>query len=229
VSARDLVDKLALQPHPEGGWYREIYRSPTRVETPRGSRSAITTIYYLLERHQLSRWHVVQADELWHFYAGAPLELLEYDSTARKLQRHMLGHVDSTPGASADATAWPAGAAATVASGGITKAGAGASADATAWPAGVGAAVAFGATTSGSAGATVAAGDSASAAGSSGAVSVAVIRSGVWQAARSLGDYSLVGCTVGPGFEFADFQFTADLPSHAEHFKGALAPFAHLL
>lgn len=170
MSARDLVDKLALQPHPEGGWYREIYRSPTRVETPRGSRSAITTIYYLLERHQLSRWHVVQADELWHFYAGAPLELLEYDSTARKLQRHMLGHVDSTPGASPDATA-----------------------------------------------------------GSSGAVSVAVIRSGVWQAARSLGDYSLVGCTVGPGFEFADFQFTADLPSHAEHFKGALAPFAHLL
>ena len=170
MSARDLVDKLALQPHPEGGWYREIYRSPTRVETPRGSRSAITTIYYLLERHQLSRWHVVQADELWHFYAGAPLELLEYDPTARKLQRHILGHVDSTPGASADA-----------------------------------------------------------AAGSSGAVSVAVIRSGVWQAARSLGDYSLVGCTVGPGFEFADFQFTADLPSHAEHFKGALAPFAHLL
>jgi len=180
VSARDLVDKLALQPHPEGGWYREIYRSPTRVETARGSRSAITTIYYLLERHQLSRWHLVQADELWHFYAGAPLELLEYDSTARKLQRHMLGHVDSTPGASADATAWPSG-------------------------------------------------DSASAAGSSGAVSVAVIPSGVWQAARSLGDYSLVGCTVGPGFEFADFQFTADLPSHAEHFKGALAPFAHLL
>ena len=160
--ARDLVDKLGLQPHPEGGWYREIYRSPTRVETARGSRSAITTIYYLLERHQLSRWHVVQADELWHFYAGAPLELLQYEPTSRKLVRHMLGHVDIAPSASAE-------------------------------------------------------------------ISVAVIPAGVWQAARSLGDYSLVGCTVGPGFEFADFQFTADLPSHADHFHGELAPFASLL
>jgi uncharacterized protein len=150
--ARHLIDKLALQPHPEGGWYREIYRSPTRVETARGPRSAITTIYYLLERHQLSRWHVVQADELWHFYAGAPLELLEYDPTARNLTRHELGEA-----------------------------------------------------------------------------SVGVIRTGVWQAARSRGEYSLVGCTVGPGFEFADFQFTSDLPSHADHFKGDLAPFASLL
>jgi len=150
--ARDLVGKLALQPHPEGGWYREIYRSPTRVDTARGSRSAITTIYYLLERHQLSRWHVVQADELWHFYAGAPLELLEYDPTTRKLVRHELSEA-----------------------------------------------------------------------------SVAVIPTAVWQAARSLGEYSLVGCSVGPGFEFADFQFTSDLPSHADHFKGDLAPLASLL
>ena len=158
---RDLVDKLALQPHPEGGWYREIYRSPTRVETARGSRSAITTIYYLLERHQLSRWHIVQADELWHFYAGAPLELLEYDPTSRKLVRHMLGYVEAVPAL--------------------------------------------------------------------GATSVAVIPAGVWQAARSVGEYSLVGCTVGPGFEFADFQFTSDLPSHGDHFKGDLAEFASLL
>jgi hypothetical protein len=165
--ARDLVDKLALQPHPEGGWYREVYRSPTRVQAARGSRSAITTIYYLLERHQLSRWHVVQADELWHFYGGAPLELVEYDPTSRKLTRHTLGHVAAAgrdPAGEADLAA------------------------------------------------------------------VAVIPAGVWQAARSLGEYSLVGCTVGPGFEFGDFQFTSDLPSHADHFKGtALAPFASLL
>jgi len=172
---RDLVDKLALQPHPEGGWYREIYRSPTRVETARGSRSAITTIYYLLERHQLSRWHIVQADELWHFYAGAPLELLEYDPTSRKLVRHMLGYVDSVPAVGARPDA------------------AGAVAPAL------------------------------------GATSVAVIPAGVWQAARSVGEYSLVGCTVGPGFEFADFQFTSDLPSHGDHFKGDLAEFASLL
>jgi predicted cupin superfamily sugar epimerase len=184
--ASDLIGKLALQPHPEGGWYREIYRSPTRVQTARGSRSAITTIYYLLERHQLSRWHVVQADELWHFYAGAPLELVEYDPTSRKLVRHMLGHVAAaSPGAVV-----PAGTAAIPPS------------------AGAGAAVRHDAP---------------------GAICVAVIPTGVWQAARSLGEYSLVGCTVGPGFEFADFQFTSDLPSHADHFKGELAPFASLL
>jgi uncharacterized protein len=114
-----------------------------------------------LERDQLSRWHVVQADELWHFYGGAPLELLEYDPTTRKLTRHLLSHVDTAPAA--------------------------------------------------------------------GAASVAVIPTGVWQAARSVGEYSLVGCTVGPGFEFADFQFTSDLPSHAEHFAGELAPFVSLL
>jgi predicted cupin superfamily sugar epimerase len=61
------------------------------------------------------------------------------------------------------------------------------------------------------------------------ATSVAVIPAGVWQAARSLGTYSLVGCTVGPGFDFADFQFVADLPSHAEHFKGDLEDLTNLL
>jgi predicted cupin superfamily sugar epimerase len=191
--ASGLIDKLALQPHPEGGWYREIYRSPTRVETARGSRSAITTIYYLLERHQLSRWHVVQADELWHFYAGAPLELLEYDPTTRRLTPHVLGHVDTAPAASAGATP-PSVVTVSAGAGGAVR------------PA-----------------AAIAAAPAAS------AISVAVIPARVWQAARSLGEYSLVGCTVGPGFEFADFQFTSDLPSHADHFQGDLAPFAGLL
>jgi uncharacterized protein len=152
LSARELVSKLALQPHPEGGWYREIYRSPTRVETERGSRSALTTIYYLLEQSQLSRWHVVRSDELWHFYGGAELELFEYDPRARKLMRHVLG---PTP--------------------------------------------------------------------------VATIPANVWQAARSLGSYTLVGCTVGPGFEYADFQFVSDLPAHADHFHGDLAALADLV
>jgi predicted cupin superfamily sugar epimerase len=62
-----------------------------------------------------------------------------------------------------------------------------------------------------------------------GATSVSVIPTGVWQAARTLGEYSLVGCTVGPGFEFADFQFVSALTAHAAHFKGDLAPFANLL
>ena len=168
-SAAELIGKLGLQPHPEGGWYREIYRSATRVETARGSRSALTTIYYLLEQNQLSRWHVVQADELWHFYGGAPLELLEYDPVARRLGRHVLGHVVGH-GAS------------DVVGGGARD-----------------------------------------------AAPVAVIPTGVWQAARSLGTCSLVGCTVGPGFEFADFQFVCDLAWHADHFGGDLAPLAGLL
>jgi predicted cupin superfamily sugar epimerase len=161
-SAADLVKQLALRPHPEGGWFREVYRSATRTATKRGERSALTTIYYLLERIQLSRWHVVEADEVWHFYAGAPLELLEYHPAARQFARHVLGHVD--------------------------------------------------------AGDDDESGDC-----------VATIPNGVWQAARSLGEWSLVGCTVAPGFEFDDFQFVTALAGHAEHFRGELAPYAALL
>ena len=73
--AARLVERLGLAPHPEGGWYREIHRSAERLDTSRGVRSALTTIYYLLERGQQSRWHVVASDEIWHFYAGEPLRL----------------------------------------------------------------------------------------------------------------------------------------------------------
>lgn len=65
-----MIDKLDLKPHPEGGSYREIYRSSERVQTVRAARSAITPIYYLLERNQISRWHVVEADEIWHALAS---------------------------------------------------------------------------------------------------------------------------------------------------------------
>jgi uncharacterized protein len=134
MQAPALIDKLGLKPHPEGGWYREFYRSTERVQTLRDTRSAITTIYYLLERDQISRWHVVEADEIWHFYEGAPLELVGYEPGARALLRYVLGSTGDDH------------------------------------------------------------------------VRVAVIRKGVWQAARSLGDFSLVGCSVGPGFEFEDFS-----------------------
>ena len=150
MQARDIIRLLSLQPHPEGGWYREIYRSGAQVEGPRGRRSAVTTIYYLLERDQVSRWHVVEADEIWHFYGGAPLQLLAYDPRACELTPHLL----DAPGKAASP--------------------------------------------------------------------VAVVSSGVWQAARSLGEYSLVGCSVGPGFEFADFRFVSSLPDHE-------APFAKVL
>jgi hypothetical protein len=147
--SQDIVQKLFLKPHPEGGWYREIYRSATRVEGPKGQRSAATTIYYLLEAGQLSRWHVVDADEIWHFYGGADLELLTYAPATGTFGRNIVG-------GAAD-----------------------------------------------------------------GAELVTVVAAGVWQAARSLGDYSLVGCSVAPGFEFSDFRFVSALVDHERHFAGA--------
>jgi predicted cupin superfamily sugar epimerase len=157
-AAASLIERLALKPHPEGGWYREVHRAAERVDTARGPRSALTTIYYLLEQGQLSRWHVVESDEVWHFYGGAPLELLAYDPSARTLRRSVLAP-----------------------------------------PATVG------------------------------SEPIGVIEAGVWQAARSLGSYSLVGCNVGPGFEFTDFRFVTAVPGHAAHFTGELARYAGLL
>lgn len=153
MSARTLVETLRLAPHPEGGWYREIHRSPSTVETPRGKRSAITTIYYLLEADQLSRWHVVESDEIWHFYAGAPLELVAYDSDTRQLTKHLLAQPNDS------------------------------------------------------------------------AIPVATIEAKVWQTARSTGEWSLVGCSVGPGFDFSDFRFVSSLKDHKAHFAGALAEY----
>lgn len=157
MTAKDVIQALQLAPHPEGGWYREIYRSADRVQRGSDTRSATTAIYYLLEQQQLSRWHVVDADEIWHFYGGAPLELLAYDPATRRLKRQALQ--------AAGTEARPVG----------------------------------------------------------------IIPSGVWQAARSLGEYSLVGCTVSPGFEFSGFRFTVDLPGHRDHFVDELSQYATLL
>ncbi|MDD4963479.1 MAG: cupin domain-containing protein [Gallionella sp.] len=92
---KTLIASLQLQPHPEGGWYREIFRSPTSLDTPRGKRAALTTIYYLLGEGQISRWHVVESDEIWHFYAGFTLELFAYDPQTRKLTTYRLGDFES--------------------------------------------------------------------------------------------------------------------------------------
>ena len=92
MPARQLITSLDLAPHPEGGWYRELYRSETQVETPRGTRSALTQIYYLLEPGQFSRWHVIESDEIWHFYAGGTLELFSYDPQTRQIERSLLGN-----------------------------------------------------------------------------------------------------------------------------------------
>jgi uncharacterized protein len=157
MHSQDLIQALSLKPHPEGGWYREIYRSRMRVGASVGNRSALTTIYYLLERGQVSRWHVVGSDEIWHFYLGAPLEIFAYDPDSQVVTRQVLDHPTA------------------------------------------------------------------------GREPVAIIPAGIWQAARSLGDYSLLGCSVGPGFEFADFRFVASQPRHEEHFAGRLTALRDLL
>ena len=145
--ASELIDALGMQPHPEGGHYVEIYRSTTRVQPKdaRPERSALTTIYFLLTEGDISRWHrVAGSDEVWHFYEGAPLELLTAGQAFQRLDRHVLGPVSSNQRP------------------------------------------------------------------------VHVVEAGLWQAARSTGEYTLVGCTVGPGFEFADFAMLRDDPETAE-------------
>jgi predicted cupin superfamily sugar epimerase len=72
-----LAERLDLQPHPEGGWFRETWRAPVSFAPPGygGERSAATGIYYLLQPGERSRWHVVRSDEVWLWHAGGPLAL----------------------------------------------------------------------------------------------------------------------------------------------------------
>ncbi len=157
--AVELISTLDLRPHPEGGYYREVFRSRTHVSPSdaRGQRAAMTTIYYLLDAASSSRWHEVASDEVWHFYEGDALELLELAPTGGGLVRHRLGNVGE------------------------------------------------------------------------GQSPVRVIAAGRWQAARPLGDYCLVGCTVAPGFEFEDFRLLADDPRVADVVRGSWPDVAGLL
>ena len=86
-TARAIIRQLDLQPHPEGGWYRETWRAPAEP----GSRAAGTAIYFLLEEHQRSHWHRVDAAEIWCWHAGDPVTLLTADSDTYKLQMVVLG------------------------------------------------------------------------------------------------------------------------------------------
>lgn len=87
-----LVKRFGLQPHPEGGYYRETYRSAHQVSGSHHPepRSAATAIYYLLANHAYSAWHRIDADELWHFYAGRPLLIHVLGTDG--LQTHRLGN-----------------------------------------------------------------------------------------------------------------------------------------
>ena len=157
--ARCLIDDLKLQPHPEGGFYRELYRSTKTVQPAdsRPARSALTTIYFLLPEGTHSRWHGVSSDEVWHLYEGGPLELLIADPQVDGVKSIVLQP--------ASATAGP----------------------------------------------------------------VCTVPAGCWQAARPLGPFALVGCTVGPGFDFADFSFLRDARGPAEKMRRTNTDWGALL
>ena len=132
LDAAAIVRLLDLAPHPEGGFYRETFRD--LAASGLGQRAASTAIYFLLPAGIVSRWHRVDAAEIWHWYAGAPLEL--------------------ALGARADA---------------ISSLILGSRLEAGERP-------------------------------------QAVVPAHHWQQARSLGDFTLVGCTVAPAFEFSRFE-----------------------
>jgi uncharacterized protein len=130
LAAHDVIARLGLKPHPEGGHYRETFRDPQTVD---GKRAASTAIYFLLARGERSHWHRVDSVEIWHYHAGDPLTLRIADDNGERAIR--LG---------ADLTA--------------------------------------------------------------GEQPQAIVPAHAWQAAASTGDWTLVGCTVAPGFDFATFE-----------------------
>ena len=130
MDADDVIRRLELQPHPEGGWYRETWRAPSGT----GSRPASTAIHFLLRAGERSHWHRVDADEIWLHHAGAPLRLSTADADSPVVDRTLGGDVtdDQHP--------------------------------------------------------------------------QLVVPAGHWQAAASLGPWTLVSCVVAPGFSFEGFE-----------------------
>ena len=93
------MELLRLQPHPEGGWYREVHRSAIDVQRGDGQhRCALTLIWFLLGAREISRWHrVIGADETWHHAGGDPLELWILPPAGGVAQRLLLGPLGSSP------------------------------------------------------------------------------------------------------------------------------------
>jgi predicted cupin superfamily sugar epimerase len=96
--AAELVQTLQLQPHPEGGFYREVFRSAASVQPAdtRPLRSALTTIDFLLARGQFSAWHRVASDEVWHLLEGGPLRLWLMPPEGGAVSSVELGAADAT-------------------------------------------------------------------------------------------------------------------------------------
>ena len=95
ASVDEIVRALDLSPHPEGGFYRETFRDPLR----RGGRAVSTAIYYLLPAGRISAWHRVDAAEIWHYYAGAPLMLRIIEGAAQQMLAQMLDLLENVQSA----------------------------------------------------------------------------------------------------------------------------------
>lgn len=86
MTIEDLVKKLELLPHPEGGYYKEVYRSEEKISQEAlpvrfpGDRSFSTSIYFLIEKNNFSALHKIKSDETWHFYYGDALEVIEINA-----------------------------------------------------------------------------------------------------------------------------------------------------
>jgi predicted cupin superfamily sugar epimerase len=132
-TAAEIIARLELKPHPEGGHYRETFRDSRRDVD---GRSASTAIYFLLARGERSHWHRIDAAEVWHYYAGSALNLQIADDIGQRCIRL---------------------------------------------------------------GPDLAAGE----------VPQIIVPAQAWQAAESSGDWTLVGCTVAPGFDFTKFELAA--------------------
>lgn len=87
MTADDIIARLGLAPHPEGGWYRQTWMA----DAPEGARASGTCIYFLLKAGERSHWHRIDATEIWHFYTGAPLILSISESRKSPATRHRLG------------------------------------------------------------------------------------------------------------------------------------------
>lgn len=88
MQAQEIIDHLQLEPHPEGGHYRQTWIS----EAAEGERAAGTSIYFLLREGEASQWHrVTDAAEIWHYYAGAPLILSMAERDEGPAREHVLG------------------------------------------------------------------------------------------------------------------------------------------
>ena len=98
--AHELIDTLQLQPHPEGGWFREDFRSATQVQSldARPQRSALTSIYFLLEADQHSHWHRVLSDEVWVYLEGDALNLWSWNALDQVAICTQLGPVNTNTG-----------------------------------------------------------------------------------------------------------------------------------